>query len=596
GTIPGILLIFSFSLFAQTQNPFSVKKKQNPASTTIEEDYQIQKINGKALQAIPKANLFQPIHYLPPTDPRQTPDHHIQVIKDAGMPVFIKSTNPKSKRSTSNTPASMELDALNYLEEIKNVIPVKSPKDEFEFKSYQTDQLGMTHVKMQQIHQGVPVYGSEVVVHFSLNQEITFNGRYQPTPDLASVVPDITPEIAEQMVMDDLAKITSVQTLTTEQKAILHYDEPESELVVYQLPGYVQSHHLAWHFTVRPNFIERWEYFVDAKNGEILHSYNHTCSIGPVTGTATDLLGEPRTVHSFESGTNSFILLDASKSMYTGPTNALPNTGDGYIITADMNNSDPSNNPTFNEITSSNKNSWSATAVSAHFNAGVAYDYYKNIHGRNSIDGSGGDVVSFINVSDNGSGLDNAFWNGQAMFYGNGKSAFDPLAASLDVGGHEMTHGVVQSTANLEYQGQSGALNESFADVFGVMIDRDDWRLGEDVVRTNFFPSGALRDMSDPHNGGSSLNDNGWQPRHMNEIYTGSQDNGGVHINSGIPNYAFFLFATASGMTKNKAEKIYYRALDRYLTRSSKFVDCRIAVIQAATDLHGANSAEVSAA
>ena len=81
-----------------------------------------------------------------------------------------------------------------------------------------------------------------------------------------------------------------------------------------------------------------------------------------------------------------------------------------------------------------------------------------------------------------------------------------------------MTHGVIQSTANLEYQGESGALNESFADVFGTMIDRDDWKIGEDVVKTSFFPSGALRDLENPHNGAPTNNfDKGWQPRHYNE-------------------------------------------------------------------------------
>lgn len=93
--------------------------------------------------------------------------------------------------------------------------------------------------------------------------------------------------------------------------------------------------------------------------------------------------------------------------------------------------------------------------------------------------------------------MGNAFWNGQAMFYGNGDNAFQPLAKGLDVAGHEMTHGVVEGTANLEYQGKSGALNQSFADIFGVMIDRDDWKIGEDVVKTSAFPSGALRSMGD---------------------------------------------------------------------------------------------------
>ena len=107
-----------------------------------------------------------------------------------------------------------------------------------------------------------------------------------------------------------------------------------------------------------------------------------------------------------------------------------------------------------------------------------------------------------------------------------------------------MTHGVVEKTANLEYQDESGALNESFADVFGAMIDRDDWKMGEDVMQPGVNPNNALRDLQDPHNGVSS-NSSWWQPKHTDEQYTQSDDNGGVHINSGIPNHAFYLFAVS---------------------------------------------------
>jgi hypothetical protein len=174
------------------------------------------------------------------------------------------------------------------------------------------------------------------------------------------------------------------------------------------------------------------------------------------------------------------------------------------------------------------------------------------------------------------------------MFYGNGDNSFKPLARGLDVAGHEMSHGVVQSTANLVYQGESGALNESFADIFGAMIDREDWLIGEDVVHSSAFPSGALRSLQDPHNGAQTGNFNGgWQPKKYGERFTGSEDNGGVHINSGIPNHAFYLFASDAAVGKNRAENVYYRALDMYMTKSSKFIDARLAVVKAADDLYG---------
>lgn len=512
--------------------------------------------------------------------------------QDSGLPVYLKSADADAARRSIVSKNAASQAAFDFLDEIKSLIPVENPLAEFEVKHVNLDTNGYSHIKLQQTLEGIPVYASEVMVHFTPGQEAILNGRYQPTPVIENLVPAITHDLAIQYALQDIATHTSLVELSSSQQQFLNYDGPQPELVIYRVPGYIMQHRLAWHITIRPNFIERWEYFVDAHNGTILHQYNHTCEIGPVTGTSNDLSGTSRTVHSFEYAANSFVMIDMSRDMFHG-SNTNPQSGDGYIVTFDMNNSNVENNPTYNYITSGNKNSWNATAVSAHHHAGIAYEYFRNNFGRISIDGDSGDIVSFINVQDNNGAMDNAFWNGVAMFYGNGNQAFSPLAASLDVGGHEMTHGVVQSTANLEYQGQSGALNESFADIFAVMIDRDDWLLGDDVVNTSFFPSGALRSMSDPHNGGTNINDNGFQPKHMNELYTGSQDNGGVHINSGIPNHAFYLIATAIG--KEKAEQIFYKALVDWLTASSQFVDLRIGVEGAANQVAGITTADKNA-
>ena len=128
-------------------------------------------------------------------------------------------------------------------------------------------------------------------------------------------------------------------------------------------------------------------------------------------------------------------------------------------------------------------------------------------------------------------------------------------------------------------------MNESFADIFGAMIDRDDWLIGEDVVRPGVFAGGALRNLQDPHNGAPNGDfGRGWQPRHYSERFTGPQDNGGVHINSGIPNHAYYRFAIQVG--KERAERVFYRALTTYLTRSSTFTDLRFSVERAAADLY----------
>jgi hypothetical protein len=293
-------------------------------------------------------------------------------------------------------------------------------------------------------------------------------------------------------------------------------------------------------------------------------------------------------------------MVDISRPMYNQGQSNLPNEPSGAIWTIDGNGGSPQNQDfQISQVQSSN-NQWAPLEVSAHWNGAIAYEYFKNTYNRNSINGNGGTIISVINVKDeNGQDMDNAFWSGSAMYYGNGNTGFSsPLAKSLDVAGHEMSHGIIQNTANLEYAGQSGAMNESFADIFGVMIDRDDWLLGEDVVNTSVFQSGALRNMQDPHNGGNQFGDIGWQPSHMNEFVdltnTNDGDNGVVHYNSCITNRAFFVFATSVG--KDAAEQVYYRALSNYLVRSSQFVDLRIAVIKAATDIHGAQSAVVQAA
>jgi Zn-dependent metalloprotease len=503
------------------------------------------------------------------------------------LPIFIRSQAPQGKPQ----PGTEQGAALAFLTEVKEMLRIQDPAQEFEVKLQESDALGHSRVKFQQVYQGVPVYGAELIVHFTPAGERIVMGRHQPTPLLPAAQPGLGQESAIALAQADMGARRSLRELSETWKQILGYAQVPTELIVYGPEGLTPR--LAWHITLRPNIVERWEYFVDAQSGAILHQYDHTCAIGPTTGTSQDLNGVTRTLNLFETN-NGFYMLDAGRPMFSGSTTSLPQNGSGFILTGDANNS-TTQNPNFTYVISNNRNSWPAKAVSAHHNSALSYEYFRTKFNRNSINGQGGDVYAFINVAEDGGGaMDNAFWNGAAMFYGNGAQAFRPLAGSLDVGGHEMSHGVVQETANLEYQGQSGALNESFADIFGVMIDRDDWLLGEDVVLTTVFPSGALRSMSDPHNGGNSLNDNGFQPRHMNEIYTGTQDNGGVHINSGIVNWAFYKFATAT--SKDIAEQVYYRALSVYLTRSSQFIDARLAVVQAATDLHGASSNVVAAA
>lgn len=516
------------------------------------------------------------------------------------LPIAIWGTSDLSpKEGTAKSKIYRHLSAL------EKYMKVEGAAESFKIVSSTEGRDGEMHYRLQQFHQGIKVYGGELSIHFKEGQVDYTMGRYFPAPQLSSLQPEIEEEEAVLIAMTDISKRTTWTEMTPEMQEMLQLKPVETELVIYHPKGNYQAERLSWRVKLVPNIYHQQLYYVDAINGEILFDYNNICKMdhdhgehetpsptmvlppdGPATANRPDLNGVSQQVRSYIVD-DVYYLIDASRNMFNAPGSELPGNPSGAIWTVDADNETPIENDDFGvkHVASFNNQDWPATAVSAHYNAGIAYEYFRTTHQRNSINGQGGTIISIVNVADeDGGGFDNAFWSGSAMFYGNGKSAFDPLAGALDVAGHEMSHGVVQTTANLEYLSQSGALNESFADIFGAMIDREDWLMGEDVVRTNVFPSGALRDLSDPHNGGSGFGSRGWQPAHMNEFVnlpeTEDGDNGGVHVNSGIPNKAFFLFASQVG--KNVAEAVFYDALDDYLTRFSQFIDLRLAVLQAA--------------
>lgn len=547
---------------------------------------------------------------------------------DAGLPTMIEGTLPTPQYPTLKT---VEERVFQYLDVLSKAIQIKKPSEEFVVKSIETDDIGQTHIRLQQVLGKVPVWGSEAIVHEKDGQISLFNGVYFPTPSVKKLEPTLLNTEAEALVRSDLEKKTGFKTLPVEAKEQIGGEQLRSDLVIFYKNDKRNTERLTWHVVAYPSVLHRYEYFVDAENGAILDAYHSSCTIaghihgsdetknivpmvsknpqnteggnletsksvvldGAFTATALDLMNISRTINTYQVGTK-YYMLDASRSMYNAASSQMPSKPVGAIITYDYNNTD--DGPYY--YVNSTNNAWNnPRAVSSHYNAGKAYDYYRTTFNRNSINGKGGTITSFINVTDGGQSMDNAYWNGEAMFYGNGSQAFLPLARGLDVAGHEMSHGVIQNTANLKYQNEPGALNESFADIFGCMIDRDDWQIGEDVVNgRSVFPTGYLRDMANPNNGGTNLNSQGWQPKHVNEKYNGSSDNGGVHINSGITNYAYYLFATNSAVGKGTAELVFYRALTTYLVASSKFIDCRAAVEQSCKDLYPTNAAIITAA
>ena len=245
----------------------------------------------------------------------------------------------------------------------------------------------------------------------------------------------------------------------------------------------------------------------------------------------------------------------------------------------------------------------------AYEGSGATYDLYMGEYQRNSIDGNGMRLDSTVHYQ---VGYDNAFWNGRQMVYGDGdedlpenQRLFNRFTRALDVIGHELTHGVTQHEANLTYSNQPGALNESFSDVFGSLVKQHfrnqtaaeaDWIIGEGLLTSNVNGVG-IRSMKAP---GTAYNDpvlgKDPQPAHMSNYKNVTYDNGGVHINSGIPNHAFYATAMEiGGYAWQKAGKIWYVALCERLTPTSSFADAAQQTYKVAGNLFGAGSLEQQA-
>jgi Zn-dependent metalloprotease len=246
----------------------------------------------------------------------------------------------------------------------------------------------------------------------------------------------------------------------------------------------------------------------------------------------------------------------------------------------------------------------------AYDGAGFTFDLYWHAYRRNSINNDGMPLISTVHYDHS---YDNAFWDGKQMVYGDGdedmpvdQRIFNRFTIALDVIGHELTHGVIQYESNLVYYNQPGALNESLSDVFGVLVKQNrlgqtaraaDWIIGAGLFTENVNGVG-IRSMKAP---GTAYNDpvlgKDPQPGHMRDFVNTTQDNGGVHINSGIPNRAFYVTAfELNGFAREKAGQIWYRTMtDRRLTDSTGFQDFAVLTHLVAGEMYGVNSIEQQA-
>ncbi|MAT55510.1 MAG: hypothetical protein CMN32_13620, partial [Saprospirales bacterium] len=444
----------------------------------------------------------------------------------------------------------------------------------------EVDQLGMEHARYQQLYKGLKVEGAVYTTHARGGLLQSMNGYFVSIDGF-----DVTPAVSEEKALAAAIAHSKGRKFAWEDPGLApgeDYSYPKGELAVMAMRQFGSSPRLAWKYdiyAVEPLY--RAYVFIDAKTGEFIFENLriHHANV-PATGT------------SLYNGSVNFT------ADQTGPTNfRLRQTASGGgIETYNMNNG--TNYGAATDFTSTSSNFTSDnTGVQAHWGAEQTWDYFMSDHGRNSYDDAGAVIKSYVHYSVN---FVNAFWNGSVMTYGDGNGSYNPLV-SLDVCGHEIAHGVTTHTANLVYSYESGALNESFSDIFGEMVERhgqgfNDWIIGDEII------SGGIRNMSSPniHNDPDTYLGNFW--------WTSSGDNGGVHTNSGVQNKWFYLLCVGEVGTNDfgynynvpaigftKAAAIAYRNLSVYLGPNSQFIDARNGAIQAAEDLYGVGSAEAQA-
>ncbi len=498
-------------------------------------------------------------------------DVRIHIRAGNGTPMEIRGEHlqpgSRSLVALSSEPFDAQT-ARRFLRENRVLLRLDDPDQELELDRMTVDELGRSHLRFSQRWHSLPVWPAALAVHLDRQGNVDgFDGAYVPTPHRLPIRPAVTAERA--------------RVLASEGHPTAFSEAPE--LIVFApLDGFVR---LAWRVPVTFAFDRKDLVIIDALNGSRLSSF---ALIEParVNGSGTDLQGFTRSFSVWQDG-STYYLIDTSKPMYQSSFGSpLTSRTRGSILIGDARNqppsSDPQELPTAYYITSSSPTSWNLPdAVSALWWFSETYDYYQEVHGRDSFDDQGRSITGIVRLGQN---YYNAFWNSDSstMYFGDA----EPFAGSLDVIAHEFTHAVTTSTANLVYRDEPGALNEAMSDVFGEMVEyhslgSNDWLIGTSL-------SEPLRSMKSPHLYS--------QPERMSEYVHTAQDEGGVHTNSGIINHAFYLLAEGmpGAIGRSDAEKIFYRALSVHLLPASQFIDTRHACITSAEELFGMDSTEAS--
>ena len=475
--------------------------------------------------------------------------------------------------------------------------------DQMVQRTAETDQLGFVHQRFAQYYQGIRVEHADYLVHSKGGSVESINGDFEKIANL-----NITPSVSEKVALGQaLSKVGAKKYMWQTGEANAEAYKPTGELVIVRDARTENGPQvLAWKFNVYAVApISRAYVYVDAQTGAVVLTDNIIKHAAATGSFATAYSG----TRSFADGTTTggYYLRETTRGLGVETYNAKK--GNSYTAATDFVDAD-------NSWTEYNNANFDNIAGDAHVGAQATYDYWKNIHARNSFDNAGAKIKSYVHFDDtpgDGVGYENAYWNGSVMTYGDGASRFRPLTA-LDVCGHEIGHAVCERTANLTYSNESGAMNEGLSDIWGASIEayavanlgftssgvkaKSTWLIGEEIDKQQ----AALRSMSDPKSLG--------QPAYYKGQYwyTGTADNGGVHTNSGVLNHWYYVLAagesgtnegggayTVTGVGLDAAAKITFRMESVYMVASSTYSQARSYSIQAATDLFGAGSAQVTA-
>lgn len=459
---------------------------------------------------------------------------------------------------------------------------IASAADSLQIVGKSVDMRGKAHYRIQQYYKGIPVYGSYITAHLDSGRNL-YAATNETDTGLAGLALDSVAVLSQE---DAIAALWAAIGQAAQDSA--QPDAPEADLGIgaaakptAQLMFYpvdANTYTLAYKVELSASqpALGRWYGFVDARSGEVLKKLNRSAQAADegvaLTGNGylKDLKGLEG-IYRFQR----YYLVDTTKPMY-GSEQGIEW---GTIETYDASN-------LYEPVSALSQSFGNANpeAIDAHYFAGQVYDFYRNRFGRNSLDGNGMSILSVVNAGP----IDNAFWDGSVIWYGDGNESMACLSCASDVVAHELTHAVTEHTASLEYSGQSGALSESFSDILAAVFDDDDWLIGEDAGIVGGH--GFLRSLQHPEDGLSP------QPSNMsgyaNLPEDDGHDNGGVHINSGIPNRAAYLISEGiDGIPglENQGRKllgdIAYGALTSYLTPTAQFADARDAFVLAAGDL-----------